>query len=268
MKIKSILFAITFAITALYGCQSGIVWDEVPESVYSELDMGTGLVRNRPRELFVNKVWQINHNDGKGQWLENYIARSLLNSFENGMEYVNNTGSNITILDKTLAPGEKMTIKNTLEIVDDSSAPEGKKYIAHIFSFDKVGYHTPNKGHAFIQSAFDNETIKPYGYFEKIESDAKSAKEDMYRYVVMPVKQNEMVLEFIMKDIYACRVDPVNGAPNLGTPGDYTKPQQYMVTNIAIRPEGAPEYKRLYEVQVHLLEVTAEEAKEKTSYSL
>lgn len=111
MKIKSILFAITLAITALYGCQSGIVWDEVPESVYSELDMGTGLVRNRPRELFVNKVWQINHNDGKGQWLENYIARSLLNSFENGMEYVNNTGSNITILDKTLAPGEKMTVK-------------------------------------------------------------------------------------------------------------------------------------------------------------
>lgn len=266
MKIKNILLAITLGLTTLSGCQSGIVWDEVPESVYSELDLGTGLVRNRPRELFVNKVWQINY--GKGQWLDNYIARSLLSSFETGMEYVNNTGSNVTILNKTLAPGEKMEVKNTLEIVDDGSAPEGKKYIAHIFSFDKVGYHTPNKGHAFIQSAFDNETVKPYAYFEKIESEAIGAKEDMFRYVVMPVKQNEMVLEFIMEDLYACKVDPVNGAPQLGTPGDYTKPQQYMVTNTAIRPDGAPEYKRLYEVQVHLLEVTAEEAKEKTSYSL
>lgn len=268
MKIKSILFAITLAVTTLSGCQSGIVWDEVPESVYSELDLGVGLVRNRPRELFTNKVWQVNHNDGKGQWLENYIARSLLSSFETEMEYVNDTESNITILDKTLAPGEKMMVKNTLEIVDDSSAPEGKKYIAHVFSFDKVGYHTPNKGHAFIQSAFDNETVKPYAYFEKIESETIGAKKDMYRYLVMPVKQNEMVLEFIMEDLYACRVDPVNGAPKLGTPGDYTKPQQYMVTNIAFRPDGAPEYKRLYEVQVHMLEVTPEEAKEKTSYSL
>lgn len=266
MKVKNIILAFALGLTTLSGCQSGLVWDEVPESVYSELDLGTGLVRNRPRELFTNKVWQINY--GNGQWLENYIARSLLNSFESGMEYVNNTGANVTVLDKTLAPGEKMMVKNILSVVDDSTAPEGKKYIVHVFSFDKVGYHTPNKGHAFIQSAFNNEAVKPYAFFEKIESEAIGAKEDMYRYVVMPVKQNEMVLEFIMEDIYACRVDPVNGAPQLGTPGDYTKPQQYMVTNIALRPEGAPEYKRLYEIQVHLLEVTPEEAKEKTSYSL
>lgn len=261
MKIKSILFAITLAVTTLSGCQSGIVWDEVPESVYSELDLGIGLMKNRPRELFTNKVWQVNHNDGKGQWLENYIARSLFEIFETGMEYVNNTGANVTILSKVLAPGEKMLVKNTLEIVDDSSAPEGKKYIAHIFTFDKVKYHTPNKGHLFVKSAFDNETVKPYAFIEEIQ-------EGMFRYVVMPVKQTEMVLEFIMEDLYACRVDPVGGAPALGTPGDYTKPQQYLVTNIAIRPDGAPEYKRLYEVQVHMLEVTVDEAVEHTKVSL
>lgn len=261
MKIKNILLAITLCATTLSGCQSGIVWDEVPESVYSELDMGVGLVRNRPRELFVNKVWQVNHNDGKGQWLENYIARSQLSSYETGMDYVNNTGSNVKILDKVLAPGEKMVIKNKLEIVDDKSAPEGKKYIAHIFTFDKVKYHTPNKGHLFVKSAFDKETVKPYAFVEEVQ-------EGKFRYIVMPVKQTEMVLEFIMEDIYACKVEPVNGAPALGTPGDYTKAQQYLVINRAIRPKGVPEYRRLYEVRVHMLEVTVDEAVAHTICSL
>lgn len=264
MKIKSILAAITLGLTALSGCQSGIVWDEVPESIYSELDLGSGLVKNRPRELFTNKVWQINY--GQGQWVENFIAQSYLPSFEQGMEYVNNTGSNVTILDKTLAPGEKMMVKNSLEVVDDSSAPEGKKYIVHVFSFNKVGYGTPNKGHAFLRSAFDNESVKPYTFIEKIESEAAGAKGDMYRYIIMPVKHNEMVLELIWENTSSCKAEPINGAPALGTPGDYTKPQQYMVSNIAIRPEGVPEYKRLYEIQVHLLEVTDDVAHANTQY--
>lgn len=261
MKIKNILLALTLGLTTLSSCQSGIEWDEVPESVYSNLELGTGLVRNRPRELFTNKVWQVNHNNGKGQWLENYIAMSLLDAFENGIEYTNNTGSNVTILNKVLAPGEKMLVKNTQEIVEDSAAPEGKKYIVHMFTFDKVKYHTPNKGHLFVKSAFDNETVKPIKFVEEVQ-------EGMFRYVVMPIKQKEMVLEFIMSDTYAFKVEPVNGAPTLGTPSDYTKPQQYMVTNTAFRPKGVPEYKRLYEVQVHVLEVTVDEAIEFTKPSL
>ena len=63
-----------------------------------------------------------------------------------------------------------------------------------------------------------------------------------------------LVLEFIMADIYACKVEPVDGAPALGTPGDYTKPQKYLVTNTTFRPDGVPEYSRLYEIQVHLLD--------------
>ena len=166
MKIKNILAIITFGLITLSGCQSGIVWDEVPESIYSELDLGSGYVKNRPRELFTNKVWQINYGL-EGQWLETFLAKAYLNSFEQGMEYENTTGSAVTILDKTLNPGEKMIVKNTLETVDDSSAPEGKKYIIHVFSFDKVCYNTPNKGHAFIKSAFDSESVKPYAFIEK-----------------------------------------------------------------------------------------------------
>lgn len=253
MKIKNLLFAFIFGITALTSCQSGIVWDEVPESVYSNLELSGGFVRNRPRELFVNKVWQVNYNNGKGQWLENYLARSVVDAIENGIEYTNNTGAPMSILNKTLAAGETMTVKNTMEIIDDSSAPEGKKYIIHVFTLDKVEYMTPNKGHLFVQSAFESESVKPYAYYEEV-------KEGMFRSVIMPVKMNEMVLEFILDDQGACRVDPVNNAPKLGIPGDFTQPRQYMVTNTAIRPDGAPEYKRLYEIQVHVLTVTPDEA--------
>ena len=266
MKINKILAVITFGLITLSGCQSGIVWDEVPESIYSELDLGSGYVKNRPRELFTNKVWQINYGL-EGQWLETFLAKAYLNSFEQGMEYENTTGSAVTILDKTLNPGEKMIVKNTLETVDDSSAPEGKKYIIHVFSFDKVCYNTPNKGHAFIKSAFDSESVKPYAFIEKIESESAGAKDDMYRYIVMPVKQDQMVLELIWENQYACKVEPVNGAPKLGVPGDFTKPQQYMVINTAMRPDGAPEYNRLYEIQVHMLEVTPEVAHANTSYT-
>lgn len=261
MKIKSLLFAFTLGITVLSGCQSGLVWDEVPESVYSNLKLSGAMVRNRPRELFVNKVWQVNHNNGKGQWLENYLARSVVDAIENGIEYTNNTGATMTILDKTLAVGETMTVKNTMEIVDDSSAPEGKKYIIHVFTLDKVEYITPNKGHLFVQSAFGSESVKPDAYYEEIQ-------EGMYRSVIMPVKMNEMALEFILDDQGACKVDPVNGAPSLGTPGDFTQPRQYMVTNTAIRPDGAPEYKRLYEIQVHVLKVTPDEAYKWSSGSI
>lgn len=68
MKLKNIVLALTLGLTSLSGCQSGIVWDEVPESAYSELGLGSGYMRNRPRELFKNKVWQINYGTS-GQWL-------------------------------------------------------------------------------------------------------------------------------------------------------------------------------------------------------
>lgn len=247
MKLKNILVAAVFCIAALPGCQSGIVYDEVPESVYTNVNMGSGLVKVRVRELFTNKIWQVNHNDGKGQWLENWLAQTLISEgYQNGKDYTNNTGSDVTIMGKVLKPGETMFVQNTLEIVDDSSAPEGKKYIAHIFSPTKVTYTTPNKGHLFVASAFEGDKLQPE-FVEEVE-------EGKYRSAVLPVRQDALVLEFIMEDIYANRVEPLNGAPTLGTPGDYTKPHRYMVINTTYRPEGVPETRRLYEIQVQLLE--------------
>lgn len=248
MKIKTIFCLMSLFVLALSGCQSGIVYDEVPESVYSNVDLGTGYAKVRVRDLFHQKVWQVNHNNGKGQWLEEYLAQTQIgDGYLNGKEYINNTGKDVTILGETLKPGDKKMVQNKLEMVDDASAPEGKRYIAHIFAPTKVTYETPNKGHLFVKKAFDGEQIQPLAFEEEVE-------EGMYRKVTMAVRPEALVMEFILSDLYACKVEPVDGAPVLGTPGDYTVPQKYLVTNTTFRPEGAPEYSRLYEIQVHLLE--------------
>ena len=50
-----------------------------------------------------------------------------------------------------------------------------------------------------------------------------------------------------------CKIEPQNGAPKLGAPGDYTEPRQYLLLNNLRRPEGVPQAKRLYEVHVVVL---------------
>lgn len=246
MKIKNIFVAGMLCLAALSGCTNGIVYDEVPESVYSDVSLGSGLAKIRVRELFVNKVWQVNHNNGQGQWLENYIGQTLISEgYQNGKEYTNNTGSDVTIMGKVLKPGQAMFVQNKLEVVDDKSAPDGKKYIAYLFSPNKAQYSTPNKGHLFVESAFAKDPVKPVMVAPE---NGKS------RSIILPVRQEALVVEFILSNLYACKVEPVNGAPQLGTPGDYTKPQQYMVINTAFRPKDAPEYSRLYEVRVQLLD--------------
>lgn len=237
----------TLCMAALASCTSGIVYDEVPESVYSDVELGAGLAKIRVRELFTNKVWQVNHNDGKGQWLEEFLAQTQISQgYQDGKDYINNTGSDVTIMGQVLKPGEKMFVQNTLEEVADNSAPDGKKYIAYLFSPTKVTYSTPNKGHLFVESAFANESVKPIMVEEVVEGK--------FRSIILPVRQNALVIEFILANQYASSVEPINGAPALGTPGDYTKPQQYMVINTAFRPTDAPEYKRLYELRVQLLD--------------
>ena len=246
MKIKNIFLATIMCITTLGSCTSGIVYDEVPESVYSELGLGSGLAKIRVRELFNNKIWQVNHNDGKGQWLESYIGQTQISqAYQGGKEYTNNTGADITIMGKVLKVGETVLVKNEIEVVDDSSAPEGKRYIVHLFSETMAKYSTPNKGHLFVESAFAKDTAKPI-MIEPV--DGKS------REIILPVRPEALVVEFILANDKACRVDPVNGAPALGTPTDFTKSHQYMVSNTAYRPDGAPEYSRLYEIKVQLLE--------------
>ena len=97
----------------------------------------------------------------------------------------------------------------------------------------------------FVESAFSGDPVQPV-MVDPVDGKSQS--------IILPVRQDALVVEFILANDSACRVDPVDGAPKLRTPGNYTLPQQYMVTNYAYRPDGVPQYKRLYEVQVQLLD--------------
>ena len=55
-----------------------------------------------------------------------------------------------------------------------------------------------------------------------------------------------------MKDEMACYVKSVDGAPELGKPGDFSVPRRYIVENENDRP-GKGKRQRLYEVRVQLL---------------
>lgn len=245
MKIINIV-AITLTCLLLASCTKGLVYDDVPESVYTDVDLGSGLAKIRVRELFVNKVWQTNHNNGQGQWLEKYIgATQISQGYEGGKDYVNNTASAVTIMGKVVNPGEKMYVKNTLEEVADTSAPDGKKYIIHLFSPTTAKYTTPNKGHVFVESAFASESVKPT-MVNPIDGKSES--------IILPVRQEALVVEFILSNQSANKVEPVGDAPKLGTPADFNTTHQYMVINTAYRPSGVPQTKRLYEVKVQLLE--------------
>lgn len=245
MKIRNIAAITLTCLLIVTSCTKGLVYDDVPESVYTDVDLGGGLAKIRVRELFVNKVWQVNHNNGQGQWLENYIgATQISQSYQDGKDYVNNTASDVTIMGKVVKPGETMYVKNTLEEVADTSAPDGKMYIIHLFSPTKATYKTPNKGHLFLESAFASESVKPT-MVNPVDGKSES--------IILPVRQDALVIEFILSNQSACRVEPVGDAPALGTPSDYNTPQQYMVINTAYRPSGVPQAKRLYEVRVQLL---------------
>jgi hypothetical protein len=245
MKIIKVFLATIFCVTLLGSCNSGIEYIPAPESVYSEVGLANGLAKIRVRELLVNKIWQVNHNDGKGQWLKEHIVQTQTSQgYQDGRDFINNTDADITIMGKVVKVGETMRVKNTIEEVEDSSAPGGKRYIAHIFSPAVALYETPNKGHLFVESAFENDPVKPL-LIDPV--DGKSTK------MLLPVRQDALVVELILANEKACRVEPVNGAPTLGTPSDFTKPNQYMVINTSFRPDDVPEYRRLYEIKVQLL---------------
>ena len=81
-----------------------------------------------------------------------------------------------------------------------------------------------------------------------------TAAENRARYVKMPVRKNELVGVITLVDRNNCTVEPVDGAPTLGEPGDFTgTSQRYLVKNICYRPAGVDQYQRLYEFRITYL---------------
>ena len=215
MKINKILggVALVFATltTSLTSCEAGLTYDEAPENVYSEV--GVSDFKIYGREIFENKMYGVNWNE----WVENTILNS-----------------------NTLSWGFKITEEANEE------APGGKLYVINVNCGTKAKYTTPNNGFLFVGSKFSGNYELENPSATKIENK----NEQTSRYVILPVKKQEIVCELHLVDAFNCYVDRIDAAPALGTPADFTEPARYLVRNICYRPAGVEEAQRLYEVRV------------------
>lgn len=241
MKRTKVLFAIILCAFSFFSCEKGLVYDEVPESVYNNVSLTGNLCRVEARELFTHKVWQVNYN----QWAENMISTTHIGeAYHAGADYTNNTDAAITILGETLSPGESMFVKNTMTTADEASAPDGKVYILNVFANANATYTTPNKGHLFVESEFANDPIKPI---------LVEPEDGMARSIILPSDPKRLIVGILLENSYACKVERIEDAPELGKPGDFSVPRRYMVVNTTKRPDKQPAAKRLYEIRVQLL---------------
>lgn len=227
--------AILCCVWAASGCTAGLTYEEAPESVYSEV--GASKFDVKARELFTDKIYAVNWN----KWAENYIDTRLIGSSD-VFDWTNRTGAPYTLPDGTVVEaGETVKIKGSETVESDSSAPGGEVHVLNVYAASKVQYQTANKGYLFDGSKFsgDFELVNPTG--------------NRSQYVVLPVRKNEIIGEIYLVNYSVCTVEPVDNAPKLGMPGDFTKPCRYLVKNIAHRPAGVGQYQRLYEIRVTFL---------------
>lgn len=242
MKLTNKLFIAMLGIAFFTSCQKGLVYDEVPTDVYEDVSLSTDLCKVETREIFTHKVYQVNYN----QWVENMLLVSNIGlDYRSNQEYTNNTGGNVTILGQIVKPGEKVMVKNILTTEDDASAPDGKVYVINVFASAKATYTTPNKGHLFVASEFQGEGVVP-----EFETQVEEGK---YQQAILPADPTQLSVALLLNNSKACEIERVNDAPELGKPGDYSKPQRYMVVNITRRPDGKSAARRLYEIRVQLL---------------
>lgn len=239
---KAISKIVSFALCAsvIASCTKGIEFEEVPMSIQEEVRLDESKVADvTARELFKDNVYQVNWDKYVEMLLENAVGKN----YQSGIDYKNTTSSPVTIMDKVIAPGESMFVKNTIEAVYESGAPEDSVYIVHIFASATANYKTPNKGHLFVESTFANAPVKP----ELVNPTDGKAQE-----IKLPVDIKRLIIGLYLKDEMACYVKCVDGAPELGKPGDYGVPRRYIVENENNRP-GKGRRQRLYEVRVQLL---------------
>lgn len=238
MKILNKLFLGTLSLFFLAGCQAGLVYDEVPESIYNDVDLTSNYCNVKARELFENQIYAINWE----KWVEGYINTVTIGNYQgDGLEWTNNSSSSVEIDGVSVAPGETVLVKNSMTTETLESAPEGTLYVLNIYADSQATYSTPNKGYMFDGSKFSGE-------FELVDPEDNRSQQ-----ITLPVRQNEVIVEFLLSQDWNCEVTPQGDAPKLGVPGDFTKPRQYLVTNISRRPDGQEAAKRLYEVRITFL---------------
>lgn len=249
MKIFNKLLTAVFCMGALASCQKGLVYEDVPESIYNNVDLAANYCDVQSRELFTDKIYVVNHESWGPQYpqyVDNYISTVTIGNYQGvGKDYTNKTTSAVTIPGQTIQPGETVLVKNSIQVVDEASAPEGKLYIVNLFADATATYKTYNKGYKFELSKFAGAPVQP----EMVDPDAQGRSEQ----IKLPVRPTEIIVAMILAEPVACYVTPMDGAPELGKPGDFSAPRRYLVTNSSRRPDGEPAKQRLYEIRVTFL---------------
>ena len=234
---------LVLASTMATSCQLGIEREPAPEEYYTDVDLYTSLVYSR--YLFTDCVYGKNY--GK---YTTYIAQTSLQA--SSVQWTNNTGADYTVSvngePQVIANGQTVTIPNgtnNISTRDDASAPDGKVYVLTYYLLPKVTYSTANKGFLFDLNKYTGSD-----HFELVNGEDGKAEK-----VIGDVNPKQLVISLV-PDSYQgtdMTLTPVNGAPALGTPADYSVPRQYMLKNEFYRPDGVPQAQRLYEVQVVML---------------
>lgn len=233
---------VLLAAMATTSCESGLEYDDVPESYYSDVNLRSCWVSSRA--LFENCLFAKNYNGGKGEITS---AIRQVDFPEDKTTWTNNTGADYTLADGTVvAPGETKDLALGLYAMttrEDASAPDGKVYVLTYYIPSTVTYTTPNKGYLFIGSKM------PEGY------TLVDPTNDMSESCTTPVDTKKLVVTMLASQYLgdATTFTPMNGAPKLGVPGDFSEPRQYLVKNNMRRPAGVAQAQRLYEVRIVVL---------------
>lgn len=233
-SIKTGILGILLIGLAGSSCQKDLVYVDVPESVYSEV--GVNSISVSAREYFKDCIWAVNY----GEWVSDISTQYIGGT--SSATWTNKTGKEYQLTDGTkVEPNETIKLEGKFTEEKDENAPGGKLYVYTTYALSDVQYSTKNKGFLF-------DSTKMSGNFKLVSpTDNRSTS------AIFPVRKNELIVAFTLTDAAACTVVPQNGAPELGKPGDYSKPQQYLVKNISRLPEGVQQYTRLYEVRVTFL---------------
>ena len=239
---KKFLGSISMLLTALAftGCEADKVYEEAPESIYSQV--GVTAVTISARELFQDqKIYAVNWN----RWVDNYINTVTIGGTA-AFTYKNTSSSTVTLNDgKTVAPNEEVSIPaSSWKEESCAEAPGGKLRVFDIYVVDHATYSTANKGYVFVGSKFNGE-------YELVNPE-----NDRSQQIILPVRKNELIAGLTVETEmnYNKKVEPVNGSPTLGVPGDLPKANlRYLVRNISFRPEGVPEAQAMYELRITFL---------------
>lgn len=237
MKILKKLYVMALGTLLLASCQAGLEYDEVPESIYNDVNLTNALANVKARELFKDQIYATNWN----KWVDNYISTVTIGNYQNGKDWTNSTSTAVTLNGVTVAPGQTVNLKNSLTTESLASAPEGTLYVVNLYADSKAKYSTPNKGYLFDESKFS-------GDFTLVNPTNGRSQE-----VILPVRKNEVIVELLLSQEYNCKVKPQDGAPTLGIPGDFTQSHKYLVVNESRRPDGKPAAQRLYELRITFL---------------